>query len=237
MQLSQEEQTRCQIFLSTFNEIEAYLRQTLKENEQTEFKKLIDQYIDRHKAWRSDRQKLRNLADLRNVLVHQTTEPNQYPAVPSERTIKQLKQFCDRLINPLKVIPTFQRDVETLTPERSLTWVFQRINECDYSQFPVYAGDRFIGLLTENGITRWLAHHTVTKLTLIECEEIFIENLLPEEEVRLNCSFIARNTSVDEVIEQFSDNLFLEAVLITQNGKENEKLLGIATRWDILKYL
>jgi predicted transcriptional regulator len=237
MQLSQEEQTRCQTFLSTFNDIEAYLRQTLKENEQTEFKRLIDQYIDRHKAWRSDRQKLRNLADLRNVLVHQTTELNQYPAVPSERTIKQVKQFRDRLINPLKAIPTFQREVETLTPERSLAWVFQRINECDYSQFPVYEGDRFIGLLTENGITRWLARHTVTNLTLIEFEEILITNVLPEEEVRTNCSFIVRDKSVDEVVEQFSDNLFLEAVLITQNGKESKKLLGIATRWDILKYL
>ncbi|WP_416673605.1 CBS domain-containing protein [Egbenema bharatensis] len=237
MQLSQEEQTRCQTFLSTFNDIEAYLRQTLKENEQTEFKRLIDQYIDRRKAWRSDRQKLRNLADLRNILVHQTTEPSQYPAVPSERTIKQVKQFRDRLINPLKVIPTFQREVETLTPERPLAWVFQRINACDYSQFPVYEGDRFIGLLTENGITRWLARHTVTNLTLIEFEEILITKLLPEEEIRTNCSFIARDISVDEVIEQFSDNLFLEAVLITQNGKKSEKLLGIATRWDILKYL
>jgi predicted transcriptional regulator len=237
MQLSQEEQTRCQIFLSTFNDIEAYLRQALKENEQTEFKRLIDQYIDRHKAWRSDRQKLRNLADLRNVLVHQTTEPNQYPAVPSERTIKQVKQFHDRLINPLKVIPTFQREVETLTPERSLAWVFQRINACDYSQFPVYGGDRFIGLLTENGITRWLARHTVIQFTIVDCEEIFIKDLLSEEEARSNCSFIARDTSVDEVIEQFSDNLSLEAALITQNGKESQRLLGIATRWDILKYL
>jgi len=28
----------------------------------------------------------------------------------------------------------------------------------------------------------------------------------------------------------------VEAALITENGKKQERLLGIATRWDILKY-
>ena len=237
MNPSQEELDRCEKFLSTFNQIEGKLRQILKENEHTDFSRLVTHYVDQRKLWQNERQKLFNFANLRNTLVHQRSQPYQYPAIPTEQTLIEIERLCDRLVNPKKAIPTFERKVEALSPEKSLALVFQKINELDYSQFPVYEGDRFIGLLTENGITRCLAHHTVTKLTLIECAEILIENLLPEEEARSNCSFIARNISVDEVIEQFSDSLFLEAVLITQNGKKSEKLLGIATRWDILKYL
>jgi len=232
---SQEELDRCEKFLITFNQIEGKLRQILKEDERTDFSKLVIEYTNQRKSRQNDRQKLFNLASLRNALVHQRNQPYQYPAIPTGRTIGEIEHLYNRLLNAPKAIPTFLREVEKLSPGRSLAWVFQRINECHYSQFPVYEGNRFLGLLTENGITRWLAHHAMTKLTLIECEEILIKNLLPEEEKRSNSSFISRDMPVDEVVEQFSNNLFLEAVLITQNGKESEKLLGIVTRWDILQ--
>ena len=237
MSPSKEELDRCEEFLTSFNQIENKLREVLKEDERTDFSRLVTRYIDQRKSWQNDRQKLFNFANLRNALVHQRSQPYQYSAIPTEQTLTEIERLRDRLVNPQKAIPTFERKVETLSPEKSLAWVFQRINACDYSQFPVYGGDRFIGLLTENGITRWLARHTVIQFTIVDCEEIFIKDLLSEEEARSNCSFIARDTSVDEVIEQFSDNLSLEAALITQNGKESQRLLGIATRWDILKYL
>jgi predicted transcriptional regulator len=237
MNPSKEELDRCEEFLTTFNQIENKLRQVLKEDERTDFSRLVNRYIDQRKSWQNDRQKLFNFANLRNTLVHQRSQPYQYPAIPTQQTLVEIERLRDRLVNPQKAIPTFGRTVETLSPEKSLACVFQKINQLDYSQFPVYEGERFIGLLTENGITRWLAHHTVTQFTTVDCEEIFIKELLLEEEARSNCSFIARDTSVDEVVEQFSDNLLLEAALITQNGKESQGLLGIATRWDILKYL
>ena len=125
--------------------------------------------------------------------------------------------------------------VESVRSEDSLAQVLRRIAERDYSQFPVYSGTTFPGLLTENGITRWLARHVVSKLSLIELEDITVKQVFPEEEHRPNWRFVPRDEPVITVREFFSAQSLLEAVLITQTGTQKEKLLGIITRWDILQ--
>jgi predicted transcriptional regulator len=60
------------------------------------------------------------------------------------------------------------------------------IKKHDYSQFPIYDEDEFVGLLTENGITRWLAKHVTQVLSLVDFEEIPVSALLQEEEMREN---------------------------------------------------
>ena len=58
-------------------------------------------------------------------------------------------------------------------------------------------------------------------------------DVVAEQENRQNWTFLARDARVDSVIERFASNPLLEAVLITQRGKDTEALLGIATRWDV----
>jgi CBS domain-containing protein len=89
-------------------------------------------------------------------------------------------------------------------------------------------------LLTENGVTRWLAGHVVRTLSLVELDDIRVEQVLRNEEERRNYHFVPRDVRVDDVSALFAKQALLEAALITTNGKETEKLLGIATRWDIL---
>jgi hypothetical protein len=40
---------------------------------------------------------------------------------------------------------------------------------------------------------------------------------------------------VDELLATFARQPLVEALLITETGKRTEKLLGLATRWDILR--
>ena len=94
---------------------------------------------------------------------------------------------------------------------------------------------RFRGLLTENGITRWLAHHVATKLSLVDLEEIHVTEVIENEEKRTNCLFVAQDSRVDDVVGKFSSGELLEAVLVTATGKDSETLLGIATGWDIIR--
>ena len=104
----------------------------------------------------------------------------------------------------------------------------------DFSQFPVYQEHCFAGLLTENGITRWLATHVVKKLSLVELDDVSVEEVLENEEKRINYRFASRDMPVDDIKGLFSTMEMIEAVLITASGKESERLLGIATRWDII---
>jgi hypothetical protein len=91
-----------------------------------------------------------------------------------------------------------------------------------------------MGLLTENGITRWLAKHIERTLSLVDLDEVFVSELLREEEQRNNCAFIGPDVPVAAVRSMYLEEEMLEAVLITENGQRSESPLGIITRWDML---
>ena len=234
-ELSPEELNLIERFEAAYNAIDHHLRKVLAKDRKVSFSRLVNEYERMRRSFANDADYLKSVGDLRNVLIHEKTEPYQYLAIPTPMIVGRLESILDHLTHPVLAIPKFQTKVETVSTTESLANVFKKISYKDYSQFPVYHGEVFKGLLTENGITRWLAHHVSAKLSLLEMEEVFVEQVLREEEARQNYIFVPRNTTVDEIKELFANCDLLEAVLITQNGDRKEKLMGIATRWDILR--
>jgi len=178
---------------------------------------------------------LERMGYLRNGLAHDFTDAVEYVAVPTPLTVEQFEQFHRRLTQPPLAIPTFQRPVEKVRPEDSLKQVLKLVKKFDYSQFPVYGENGFHGLLTENGITRWLARHVTEQFELVDFNEATVAEVLGEEENREDVLFVGRNTPVPEIKELFAERRLLEAVLITTRGDRNQALLGIATRWNMLE--
>jgi len=221
-------------FKTTYNAIDHHLRKTLRKGKQVPFSGLVNEYEHTTKLFRVEADWLRVAGALRNVLIHERTRPYDYPAIPTPVMVGRMEKILERLINPLLAIPTFQKEVETVSVKDSLSNVLRKISYKEYSQFPVYDDERFKGLLTENGITRWLAHHVLNELSLIELQEILVEDVLRNEETRENCIFVQRDKKVDEIRNLFAEKELLEAVLITEGGNEKEELKGIATRWDML---
>ncbi len=115
--------------------------------------------------------------------------------------------------------------------------MFCLVKEHNISQFPVVDKKGVVGLLTENGIVRWLALRAMLKLTLVEFDDTLVEAVLKCEEDRKSYQFIAVDELFNDVCINFSENPELEAALITQHGKSTESLLGIITRWDIVHSL
>jgi predicted transcriptional regulator len=220
-------------FLCAYNTIDKNLRQRLNVDRKLSFVQMVKDFSREHPAWLNV-DLLETAAEVRNFIVHGQRTPYEPPVVPTQGLVDQMKTACEKLTDPERVVPRFQRPVESVTPKDSLAQVLCRIAECGYSQFPIYNETAFQGLLTENGITRWLAHHVALELSLIELEEIPVKQVFREEEHRPNWRFVPRNEPVIRARELFSQDL-LEAVLITQSGTQKEKLLGIITRWDILQ--
>jgi predicted transcriptional regulator len=232
--LSPEEQDQIERFEAAYNAIDRHLRRTLNKDNYVSFAQLIREFSEAGRLWRTDAEALKTLADLRNVLVHEKTKPRHYLAIPTPLVVAQIEQIRDRILHPELVIPKFQKEVEIVSQDDSLATVLKRISQKDYSQFPVYDGATFKGLLTENGITRWLAHYVSDELAMVDLDEVPVKHVLKQEEKRPNSIFISRNMEVDKVKALFAEHELLEAVVITQNGKRSEKLLGIATRWDVI---
>lgn len=230
---SSEQRDLLERFEVAYNSIDRWFRKRLSKDRTISFTALLSEF---QKTARTavDCDYLRMIAELRNVLVHEKTKPYQPVAIPTEPVVEALERIWQRLTNPPLVIPRFQRRVETVSLDDTLAHVLNLISQRDYSQFPVYTGEHFRGLLTENGITRWLAHHVSTAMSLVELNEIPVRKVLPEEEKRPNWMFTNRTTTVDDVRALFVAHGLLEAVLITQTGNRKENAMGIVTRWDVL---
>lgn len=221
-------------FKAAYNSIDRFLRKHLGKEDKVPFISLVREYQRTHRS-ETDCDYLRIAAKLRNVLVHEQTEPYQPVAVPTLPVVQRLETIYQLLTNPPLIVPRFKRPVETTAPDDSLARVLKRIWEKDYSQFPVYDGEKFQGLLTENGITRWLAHYVSKEMSLMELDEVPVGEVLPEEAKRQNWLFVAKQTTVDQVKALFAEKKLLEAVLITETGNCAEKPIGIVTRWDVLQ--
>jgi predicted transcriptional regulator len=232
--LSKEQLDLIERFQTNYNAVDRFLRGKLQATNQATFTFLVSEYSRKHPGWR-DAELLRMIAEVRNAIVHGRTEPYRYVAMPTPALAHELEHCRERLIRPELVIPRYQRAVETVAAGDTLARVLRLVHLRDYSQFPVYDNDRFLGLLTENGITRWLARNVSDTLSLVELEDISVRQVLRDQEKCETWEFVSRQERVDDLVGRFATSPLLEAALITASGKESEKLLGIATRWDILR--
>jgi predicted transcriptional regulator len=238
MSLSVIELERCERFINAYNVIDKLMRRELNTDEHESFTSLLRQFYNKGKLTSNQHSLLHDFASLRNAIVHQRTKKNSYMSVPIEDVVNSIETIGNLLLNPTKVIPKYQADVIKVNEGDSLSLVLSIIKSNDFSQFPVYSSlGQFIGVLTENGIARWLALHTIAKITMVEFEDHTVAEAVTVQENRMNFHFIDRNTTLLEAANKFMNSPELEAILITQNGKSSEHLLGIMTRFDIIKAL
>lgn len=72
-------------------------------------------------------------------------------------------------------------------------------------------------------------------MTLVEYNEERVAAVLAHEEKRKNWEFITRSATRLDAENKFAKNPILDALLITEHARLEDSLLGIITRWDILR--
>lgn len=231
--LTKEQLDLIERFLVAYNIIDHHLREQLKSDSITTFSQLVREYAARYPRWR-EQETLRMIGDLRNAVIHQRERSYEYLSVPLPSIVENLERIRDQFKSPERVYPKFGKEVTSFQAEDLLSEVLKDISEKEFSQFPIYQQNRFLGLLTENGITRWLANHCTKVMTLVELGEVTVKDLLNQEEQRTNYHFVPRGATMLDAENFFIQNTLLEALLITEKGKQDEKLMGVITRWDML---
>ena len=154
--LTQEQLDLIERFITAYNTVDHDLREKLSADNGVPFSQLIRDFAARYPRW-TDQETLRMLGDLRNAVVHQREQVYEYLSVPVPAVVETMERIRDEFESPQRVYPQFARDVFTFEAESRLTDVLRQIDTKGFSQFPIYRRGKFMGLLTENGITRWLA--------------------------------------------------------------------------------
>lgn len=230
------EAERAKRFTTAYNRIDQYLRGELKRPPNEPLFELIRDFDHR----RRDIALMHRMGpyfSLRNAIVHGQTRANVDLFIPTEIAVLDIEEIAKQLVDPPRVATKFTRKVETVSPETRLVDIWKIIKEKDFSQFPIYEGRNFLGLVTEAGISRLVTDNVmesgsfeddISDLNVGDCLTMF-----PTEA----CCFIGRDTIISDVLPIFSELRRVEAVLITQNGRASEVPLGIITVTDIIDHL
>lgn len=224
-------------YIFAFNKIEKVLKEIIALNEYVTFFRAVDLAKKENATVRKYEDDLREFADLRNAIVHHRTSTEYTIAEPHTEIVELIEHIEELLSRPVTVGTMFARKVHVFEAEDSLAEVLRIVREHTFTQWPIYEKGEFIGLITAGGIARWLVQ--TQDEGVISREMTKMRDILKHEKDGRNHRFIASNTSVYEAEEIFKRSVMegggLEALLITQHGKKEERLTGIITPIDLIK--
>ena len=206
------------------------------------FRGLIDKQADRHFGpVRTHKDELKDFSDLRNAIVHNPRREGKAIAEPRADTVARIKELRDLIFDPPKVHPRFSADVTVAHEDESVGSIIQDMQNRNFSQVPVLdQDDQVIGLLTTNTIARWVGGNIERDEDggeLLLTDTTTVAHIQEYAERTDNYTFLSRGATLFEAAEEFriepDDYGPIDAVLITQNGRPGESLLGIITMADL----
>lgn len=231
--------SRAEEFIASYHRIEDYLSREMGNGQHFSFSNMVNRLAKHNPIIERYKEDLHQMSQLRNAIVHERREPDFFIAEPHESLVALILEIERELLHPRLVIPTFEKKVATFRSDDYLTDVLRKIRDKNYSQFPVYHSDGSLkGLLTKKGVTSWLAE-TVDGRHL-SLEGVRVKHVLHHDSHMHRYRFIHKDASVIEAQHHFTqmkDGERYDALLITENGHPQERLLGIIRPQDLLYVL
>ncbi len=228
-------------FLALFNQIDKHLDKILWLDMYLPYNEKLKRVISGNYtiSWfiKLHQFQLRYFGEIRNQITHWIKLDGHTYVYPAPYAITQLAEYADNIKRPPKCIDIFGKPVFTCKPSDKLEKIIQTMQEKNYSHIPVYQKNiaknenKYLWVLTESNILGWMAKNMWKRdLNTIRVEDLELEN---EKDYII---FVKKKANIYEIDELFTikkqNNQKIWAVLITENGKKNEPLLGIITAGD-----
>ena len=224
-------------FLEIYNEVDRFLTdfssgkyESYSDKIRNSTKPIIKRYHDQ----------LLDYGDLRNAIVHRPKKDDNYIANPLDKVVKDFEYILEKLKNPPRVFSKFCFKVEGVKQNEKLDSALKIMCAKSFSQMPIFddEGEKVVEILNTNTISRWLGRN-IKNNEIVE-ENPTISELFQDIEFRKNYKFISKECDTYTAYHYFTEQIKkhsrnLDVLLITNNGKENEPLLGLITVADIAK--
>ncbi len=223
-------------FLNAFVSIEEYLRQKTSQDGHMGFSQMIRAVGKREQNVKSLEYDLKEFAQLRNAIIHERAG-DEVIAEPNDLVVKAIEHAAEMVTRPPTVFPLFKRNVITISPDTKLRKALKIMYSSGISKLPIVKSNKCIGVLTSSTITRWLGD-------CVENNQIDLDNTTAESVLKFGrkkdrYAVTGRKTDLFSAVALFEDHEHkgqrLHALLITENGKDTEKIIGIMTISDLPK--
>jgi len=232
-------------FINIYNNLDKYMRNELQVDEYVGHTSIIDRMIKKGNIFfRTYKDDLKSFANLRNAIIHNPDRKTINPiAEPHEIVVSKYKEIMDKVLNPPKALNEIaipSQNIYKINLADNALEVMKIMNKNIFTHVPVLKDDKMVGVFSENTIFTFFTEKEEAifddEMTIEDFNEFIPIDKHPSEVF----IFVPRNITMLEIEEIFkneiNDNKRISAIFITENGKEDEKLLGLITPWDIAGY-
>ena len=124
-------------FLAAYNEIDKLLRTRVGQGREPSFSAVIERAARRDPAVTRYATDLKEYADLRNAIVHESIDGRPI-AEPHAETVSKLEAILEKLSNPPKLVPLFEVKVVSCKIAEPVGRAAKAMLDGSFSQLPVY---------------------------------------------------------------------------------------------------
>ncbi|MFC4557769.1 CBS domain-containing protein [Virgibacillus kekensis] len=227
--------SRAERFEVAFNRIHQELRKLVKDENQS-FSNLVYKGSKSYTIVRQYQSELQQFSRLRNAIVHERYELGEYIAEPNEKTVSRIEKIAKVLSQPNHALTIATKEVIIFDYADSLEKLVTGINNHSYSQYPVYREDSCVGVITAKLVVKWMAANLVN--SKVDLSKFTVGDVFNADDSH-PIAFVSKSKNIFELEEIFEEAHLakqdLEGVIITENGRQDEKPLGIVTPWDLIE--
>ncbi|NBI18463.1 CBS domain-containing protein [Neglecta sp. X4] len=185
------------------------------------------------------RDKLNVCRELRNLLTHNANLKGIPVAEPSVPLMEAMQEILDFVRKPPLALEFATRGEQVMkaSTHQKVMRVMEVMDKNGFSHIPVMNNGTFLGVFSSGVIMRYLLGSRgegITPDTTIGD----LRDYISVEKHAENYEFVAKDTSYLTVREMFEKvkgrNQRVSVIFITEQGRQDQKLLGVLTPWDVL---
>gem|GEM_PF-168625 len=239
-----EAQSNANRFLLAFNRIEHRLADIGRVEDHRSFGEKLRAASRREPIVGHIQGELRELAELRNALVH---SDRLLPiAEPHDDVVQEIERYLRLISDPPRIGSRFTRHVGTVRVDDSVRRAVRMMRERSYSQLPVRdRRGKCIALLTGATIARWLGALDLPTnrgnggdvVGDVDLDAVTVGQVIRLADSEDNYVFLRPEATLFDALWEFEshqrDGHRLDAILITADARPDQDFIGIITPRDL----
>lgn len=185
------------------------------------------------------REEMNTCREIRNLLTHHADVGGQAIVEPSEQMMLLLKQIIKYVEDPPVIVEAatpFQK-LMTASPEQFAFGVMRKMRDRGFSHIPVLDHGKLIGIFSVS-VPFSFAMENGTPISYSFRIGDFGEYLDPGNHCTERFIFASKSMTVQQASKEFeivgSNKKRLAMILITDNGQQTGKIIGVVTPFDVI---
>ena len=227
--------TNAERFLNAYNMIDHGLRNQYNFKRAMSFSDMIRRCVVINSVVRKYEDDLIDYSRLRNAIVHSGGEEDII-AEPHTNVVEKLEHIAKLICTPPKAVDSIcKKDVLCVQARDSVKSVVEIISKSGYSNVPVYEGEKLIGIANGQRLLDAIGKAMLNSRPIDDfCQKMTIGEIVSNQISDTYYALSDENITLEQALNIFYRNRKVLVILITKNGSDYEKPLGIVSVADIM---